>query len=146
MENYPSNSLPLATVNYGYQDYDNIIRSENIPTKNQIRTRQLGSMIPVQFKFTGHQLSIWESWVYNYINDGVDWFSMQIMMNGGLIDATIRLVGKYSVQDIGPDAYSVGATIETSEKTAIVPIEWINDFHTLVNITMPTELGGSGWI
>lgn len=146
MENYPTDSLPLPKVNYRYKDHDNIIRSENSPIQTQKRTRHFGSDVPVIFTFTAFQLSIWESWVYNFLNDGIDWFSMPLLMGPGLFDCTVRIKGKYSVQDIGPDAYNVPVTLEMDQKTASVSIDWINEFHTLVHITMPTELGGSGWI
>lgn len=71
---------PLMT-GYRYRHGKSVIRSEmdlGLATMRR-RTRVTPIRVPLSFLFTGEQKEVFESWVFNELDGGVEWFYMPLL-------------------------------------------------------------------
>ncbi len=118
---YPEILPPFLIESYGYDEENNIIRTdmEAGPSRVRRRSTQAGTIFAVSSKMTNDQLKIFESWVKYKISGGADWFSVSLDTGSGLVEYTGRYVGKCSVRRGGAGSWIVSGKIEVPELLVI---------------------------
>lgn len=96
MEDYPKMLPAWLADGYGYDDNDDLIRSENTggPVFITRRTFNGGAVFQASASMTGIQLEVFEAWRVLKINHGSDWFNCPLMVGQGIVTHVARFVGK----------------------------------------------------
>lgn len=114
METWPE-SLPNPTSDYNGQNQANGLRTRM--EGGAFRQRRKFSVdyiiINATWMFTDAQFDYFRSWVYYRLNQGMDWFNMEVFLGGGLRTVSIRFVeGNYDFQNKGVLNWMVSAKME----------------------------------
>lgn len=89
---WPDN-LPLPLLNgYGYTPGNNLEESKMEGGYSRLRktSKSVPSTMQVKFLFTAGEAALFEGWYYHEINDGQDWFLMDVKVAAGLIEHEVR--------------------------------------------------------
>lgn len=153
MTAYPDFLPPFQNDGYGYDDDDDLLRTdmEAGPARVRQRARQSSSVFSVASKMTYDQFALFESWYKHKINGGVDSFDIDLAVGAGIVTHTARFIGKPSPRKSGPRYWLVSAKLEAFERYTLTEYEF--DFfsenitaasmlHTLVHVTLPSEIWG----
>ena len=149
METYPHTKLPgFLAANYGYDDADNMERTEITGAAEDVasRTHHSGSEFSVSCRMSYCQLRIFEGfWAYK-INGGLDWFLLNLDVGDGLKEHTARWIGTYSAKRDGWFHWIVSGTVEVEERAVLGYDETLYTLydedlagmlHELVHVTLP---------
>lgn len=115
---YPQN-LPLFVENrYGYSESPDSARvqMDGGPTRVRRMSRQSDTIFSVATKMTGSQLSVFESWYRHDIDNGVDWFDIDLFVGLGMQSHSARFLGKPKRQKDGKRAWIVSASLEVRQR------------------------------
>lgn len=116
-EKYPDLLPPFLIDSYGYDEDNDLIRTdmEAGPARVRKRATQTPTVFSVSSKMTYTQLKIFESWIRYKINGGVEWFTVKLDTGSGLVEHMGRYVGKCSVRHGGALTWVVSGKIEVEE-------------------------------
>ncbi len=114
---YPEMLPPFLIESYGYDEENNILRTDIDvgPYRVRRRSAQTSVVFDVSSKMTNDHLKIFETWFKYQLSGGSDWFSVALDTGMGLVEYMGRYVGKCSVRRCGPLAWIVSGKIEVDE-------------------------------
>lgn len=115
---YPSMLPPFLSQGYGYEDDDDLIRTDiqGGPSDVIKRTHQGCSAFSVSSNMTDTQFAIFEAWVTYALNGGVCWFEIPMPVGHGMVTHTARLVDKYNANRATHGKWTVSAVIEVATR------------------------------
>jgi len=150
---YPSILPPFQLDGYGYDDDDDLLRTDMDAGPSRVRRRstQASSTFVVNSRMTYNQMAFFEAWYKHKIAAGVEPFEIDLAVGAGIVTHTARFIGKPSARHSGPRYWVMSAKIEAFERYTLS--EYDLDFftenisaadllHTLVHVTLPTESMG----
>ena len=122
LEEYPHNDLPLPEGrSYGLERGQRFIRTDM--EAGNIRQRTRFSTIPddlqVTWVMSREQFELFEGWFKHKINNGADWFRMKVSDGSGVNLQDCRFKTSYKAKEVGPNFFSVTASLETRDRTII---------------------------
>ena len=131
---FPS-TLPTATISgYSLTHYDPVVRTEM--DSGTIRARRRFENVPgrasIRWVMDRCEFAFFESWFYNTIKSGADWFKYPLPVGSSNEETEVRFMGIYQSRPLGtPDIWEVSAQLEvrTPDRLSLDYLELLNDFN-----------------
>lgn len=113
--------LPNPIVSsYGINPEDPVIRTEfeKGPKRARNRFTSAPTIIPVLWRFTRLQFEIFEAWHRHKINNGADWFTVNLLTASGFNEYEARFNKMWSSKPVGKSCimWDVSAELEIPDR------------------------------